>query len=244
VYQDDRGERCPPWTSWDNFLKQCRPDWGAPPPNNPTLPDAERDNTQDTIDALFPGNKEDTTRTGTRGGTTIPGLSEEDKGRIVNIIGGLCVVGLNAVTQTQTRTKDRDKKPRYLYHYTKEENVNSIIDTGLNPSIRVPGNPRSDAQWGDGQYLTDLTPEESSTVTRFQHSYALFKIPWKWGRAVVAWIKVDTRGLQIQRAEALFGSRFPHRSIYLNPSGNVLLLTGRSAGTGVVNFAPSPSGIR
>jgi hypothetical protein len=110
-------------------------------------------------------------------------------------------------------TRDRDDQPTYLYHYTSVERIPLIIATGLGPSIQIAGDPKSDAQLGDGQYLTDLTPAESSTVTRFQHSAALFKSPWKWGgndRITIGWIKINVHDLPVARKAPLFGQRFPH----------------------------------
>ncbi|NJO83982.1 MAG: hypothetical protein HC828_15130 [Blastochloris sp.] len=145
--------------------------------------------------------------------------------------------------------ENNDRKPTYLYHYTSVDRIQSIIASGLNPSVRDLNDPKSDAQWGDGQYLTDLTPEELSTVTRQQASAALFKSPWKWGAPPnalpqIGWIKIKVRGLSVQRVAPLFGQRFPQRSIYLIPGANALPLSSRVGGTGVVTFAPGPTGYR
>jgi RHS repeat-associated protein len=133
-----------------------------------------------------------------------------------------------------------------LYHYTPAENIPSIIATGLKPSIRVPDDPRSDAQWGDGQYFTDATPEEASTATRQQFSYALFQHPWKFGGrpplSPIGWIEIDVEGLSVERKAALFGQRFPNRSIYLRLSIATLPVADRVIDTGIVTFQPGPSG--
>jgi len=95
---------------------------------------------------------------------------------------------------------DENSNADVLYHYTKMENLPSIISTGLKPSIRIIGDPKSDAQWGDGQYLTDLTPLEASSTTRYKVSIALFNMPWKFGSAPnslfdIGWIGIDVSGL-------------------------------------------------
>ena len=142
-----------------------------------------------------------------------------------------------------------------LYHYTFAKNIPSILLTGLRASDPANG----DAQWGAGQYFTDLSPWESSTVTRYQHSYALFKIPWKWGSRPtksnplqpVGYVAVVVVGPLVQKVAPLFGSRFPTRSIYLNTSSSTLrfsispsLFTPQFLSVGIVNFQPSRSGYR
>ncbi len=131
----------------------------------------------------------------------------------------------------------------YLYHYTPVENIPGIIATGLNPSKRDPADPKSDAQWGDGQYFTDLTPQEASTGTMFQLSRTLYNGPWHWGkrtRTDIGWIKIDVSGLPVVRVASTFSSTYGPRSIYLNPTSMPLSLNGRVGGTGTVIFQPSP----
>jgi len=136
---------------------------------------------------------------------------------------------------------------RFLYHYTFARNIPSIITQGIRPSLAANG----DAQHGDGQYLTDLTPAESSTVTRYQHSYALFRRQFKWGggryASQVGWVRIDidnpTR-LFVVDVGPLFGNRFPGRRIYLRPSDKSLPVYNRIGGTGTVTFAPTARGFR
>ncbi len=146
---------------------------------------------------------------------------------------------------TRVLTPKQTEDSIALYHYTRIQNVNLITSSGvLRPSLAENG----DAQWGDGQYFTDLTPNESSTLTRYQHSYALFKLPWNWGGSPplddIAWMEfaVPTRG--VQRVAPLFGGRFPNRSIFLYPNIGDLSIGGLFTGSGIVNFQPSQSGNR
>jgi hypothetical protein len=149
-----------------------------------------------------------------------------------------------------TETCTETPRPNwYLYHYTFAERIPSIIATGLRPSIGDPGNPSTDAQWGDGQYFTDLTPEDASMATRYQVAKALFNIPWKWGRPPnlrnIGWIKVDVSNLPVRWVAEVFSpERFPGRSIYLHDSTVPLPITDKIRGRGVVTFQPSPSGYR
>lgn len=65
-----------------------------------------------------------------------------------------------------------------LYHYTLASRGAQVLSSGiLYASLEENG----DAEYGPGQYFTDLTPSESSTVTRRQHAYTLYSIPMKWG---------------------------------------------------------------
>ena len=137
----------------------------------------------------------------------------------------------------------------YLYHYTPAENISNILASGLHPSTRDPNNPRSDAQWGDGQYLTDATPEEAECVTRQQFSYALFKIPWMFKAApaslpTIGWLKIDVTDLPVQAVAPLFGQRFSGRSIFLNASQSSLPMIDRVVATGTITFQPGPKGHR
>ena len=140
-----------------------------------------------------------------------------------------------------------DEPEIYLYHYTLAENIPNIIATGLKPSIRFADTPTSDAQWGDGQYFTDLTPMEATTLTRQQFSYTLFKHPWKFGAPpaslkTIGWLKINVNKLNIGRESSLFGNRFSHRSIYRHASTLSLPVADRLAGTGVITFQPGPTG--
>jgi hypothetical protein len=71
------------------------------------------------------------------------------------------------IGNAQEENKEASQSFITLFHYTRAKNIPLILspNSGLRPSLIVNG----DAQWGDGQYFTDLRPEESSTVTRHQH---------------------------------------------------------------------------
>ena len=133
-------------------------------------------------------------------------------------------------------------EPRFtLFHYTKAENIPNIIATGLKPSVKIPDDPSSDAQWGDGQYFTDLTPLEATTSTRYKVSYALYKFPYKLGRGPnylpkIGWIEIDARKLPVSRVSGLYGTNFPGRSIYLNRSHSNLPISDKLIQTGIVEF--------
>jgi len=148
-------------------------------------------------------------------------------------------------------TCQRNDQQITLYHYARQRFLKGILDEGLRPSQQIPGDNSSDAQWGDGQYLTDLTPEESSTVTRGQHSYALFKNPRKWGTSGnlenIAWIAFNLPSNDVDQRAPLFGFRFPQRSIYLRWSHkhpDLSLMHNMSSdlaiGNGIVTFQRTP----
>ncbi len=51
--------------------------------------------------------------------------------------------------------------PKVLYHYTNKKGMNGILESlKLNPSFKA-NNPK-DVRYGDGQYLSDLRPDEYS----------------------------------------------------------------------------------
>jgi RHS repeat-associated protein len=148
-------------------------------------------------------------------------------------------------TQTVTETP---RSSNILYHYTRAEYIPSILATGIKPSLEGNG----DAHQGPGQYFTDITPEEVSTVTRGQFSAALYQVWWHWGTktdkmntlANVAYIGIDTTGLPIERKANVYGDRFPGRGIFVNDSVVNLPITDRLRRTGTLVFQPSPSGYR
>ena len=58
------------------------------------------------------------------------------------------------------KSKDKDGA-RTLYHYTTEEGMEGIISSQkLNPSLKA-NNPK-DARYGNGQYLSNIKPNEYS----------------------------------------------------------------------------------
>jgi hypothetical protein len=143
----------------------------------------------------------------------------------------------------RTRTRDRDNQSIYLYHYTESFNIIGIIARGLRASIPIVGNPRSDANFGPGQYLTDLTPSEASTGTMFQVSRALFNNPWHWGRRTrndIVYLKIRVNGLFIQREATLFSQTFGVRWIYRVPNILNLQVASRLDAVGPVVFRPTP----
>jgi hypothetical protein len=150
VYQDDRGERCPPWTSWDNFLKQCRPDWGAPPPNNPTTSRSNSEKAPVTLDALLPNSQENTTSV--IGGVRRPGLSDDDKSRLLNLLGGLCLLSLDAASQSNEQPKKRDNTDEFVgFHGTSSVHVPSLLNK-ISPAFGL--NTGGKGQLGKGFYTT------------------------------------------------------------------------------------------
>ena len=130
-----------------------------------------------------------------------------------------------------------------LFHYTFFQNLESIIDHGLRPSLASNG----DAQWGDGHYFSNLSPDEIAQKTRYHVSYALFKTPWMWGGQPplppIGWLEVSLDAGAIQRVAPLFGKQFKQRSIFLLENTkifNVNLVLNRIGGP--LAFQSSPSG--
>jgi len=151
----------------------------------------------------------------------------------------------NVLTDVGDLVDEDDSQYITLYHYTRVENVDSILAAGLRPSLLSSGR---DAQQGDGHYFTDLTPEESSTLTRGQHSAALFVSQWQWGGQpplpIVAWIEISVPQQNVQRVAPLYGQRVSYRSIYLSPSSSILPIASYVMRTGILEFQPGPKGNR
>jgi ADP-ribosyltransferase of polymorphic toxin system len=136
-----------------------------------------------------------------------------------------------------------------LYHYTFEKYFNSILKSGLHPSIRIEEVPSSDAQHGDGQYFTDLPPALVEDFTRAQVSQALYKIPRKWGLTgrlqTIVYIEFELEPSSVKRVHDLFPSviakTYPEYGIWLYPntqnlSPDTIIVSG------TITFQPMASG--
>jgi ADP-ribosyltransferase of polymorphic toxin system len=79
-----------------------------------------------------------------------------------------------------------------LFHYTTEEGMNAIVESGeLNPSLKAL-NP-SDARYGDGQYLSDIVPGSWSPQSM---SSSFFGVPGQ-GTRLTNFVEVDVSGLDV-----------------------------------------------
>jgi RHS repeat-associated protein len=146
------------------------------------------------------------------------------------------------------RTKDPvDNKTKItLFHYTLASNVSLIVGSG---SLWWSDPEDGDAQWGPGQYFTDLTPGQASNFTRHQVSKALFNLPWKWGGGApykpVAWLQFLVPIEKVPRVAPLYSgtvaTAYPDRGIYLHSNTVDLSIGGMVVNSGIVNFVPSPS---
>jgi hypothetical protein len=100
-----------------------------------------------------------------------------------------------------------------LFHYTTEEGMNGILESGqLNPSLKAL-NPK-DAFYGDGQYLTDIIP---GTSTPGQLSKAFINNPWQ-GAKFSNFVEIDTTGLNIVQGRD---------GVFLVPGSGPLDISGR-----------------
>ena len=86
--------------------------------------------------------------------------------------------------------RDPESKTKTLYHYTNEEGMYGIIDSGeLNPSLKA-NNPK-DARFGNGQYLSDIIP---GTKTPAQLSRSFIGNPFQ-GTKYEFYVEIDVTGL-------------------------------------------------
>ena len=105
-----------------------------------------------------------------------------------------------------------DDTPNTLYHYTNEKGQNAILESNeLKPSLKA-NNP-NDARFGDGQYLSDLLPDEYSPIqlaSRFIHRPNRYKY--------THFIEILVEGLNVVKGRD---------GVYVIPNQDSLDLTGR-----------------
>jgi hypothetical protein len=104
---------------------------------------------------------------------------------------------------------------RTLFHYTKEDRMNKIVESQeLWPSTKA-NNP-SDARYGDGQYLSDIPPGTKSNPSLGR---AFYGVPWR-GKSVTHYVEIDVTDLDVYQA--------PDRpDVFLIRNTNSLDLTNR-----------------
>ena len=111
-----------------------------------------------------------------------------------------------------------DEVPDTLYHYTNEAGHDGILASGeMRPSLKA-SNPK-DACYGDGQYLTGISP---GTKTPGQLFAAFLRVPWA-GRKFTHYIEIDVRGLDVVQGRP---------GVFVVPNGGPLDLTGRIISSG------------
>ena len=108
--------------------------------------------------------------------------------------------------------------PETLYHYTNEQGMNAILESGqLNPSLKAL--KPNDARYGDGQYLTDILP---GTKTDVGLARALLGFPWPRGK-YTHYIEVDVSGLDVN---------FGRKNVYVVPGQEPLDISSRTVSYG------------
>ena len=94
---------------------------------------------------------------------------------------------------SQYAIKVKENERQTLYHYTNENGMQGIIDSGeLNPSLKA-NNPK-DARFGDGQYLSDILPGTKSPA---QLSRKFIGNPYQ-GRKYDFYVEIDVTGLNVK----------------------------------------------
>ena len=129
----------------------------------------------------------------------------------------------------------RQETSRLSPDFPRISKVDKILDSGeLWPSL--PG--VSDAYYGAGQYLTDISPSDASTRTKGQLSYALYSVPFKWLGSDVGYLEFSLPQNSVRRVAPVYGPSFPGKSIYLHSSLLGLAISGNLSGSGLVSFLP------
>ena len=118
----------------------------------------------------------------------------------------------------------------HLYHYTSHEGLIGILEFEV-----IWATEDDPENWGDGQYFTDISPQEASIGSAHQLSRALFNTLWNHLR-VERWIRINVADLPIKRVGAVFSHTYGNKSIYLHPSRNPLNVSGRIEDWGSTPF--------
>lgn len=119
----------------------------------------------------------------------------------------------------QSNSGSSSTAPKELIHYTTKENYESIMSSKqLYPSL----DPKH-ARFGEGQYLTNLRPED---YTAGQVSARLFRVPWNISKLTYH-IKINVSGLNVIQ-------NTPHN--FLIPGNTPLNIENRIVGGGISIF--------
>lgn len=111
------------------------------------------------------------------------------------------------------------KESKTLYHYTNEKGMDGIIDSQkLNPSLKA-NNPK-DARYGNGQYLSDISPE---TYSPAQLAKKFINVPNKY--KYTHYVEIDVSGLKIVQGRD---------GVFVIPNESQLDLVGRIVSAGKV----------
>jgi RHS repeat-associated protein len=120
-----------------------------------------------------------------------------------------------------------------VYHYTALPNVDLIRQSGiLNASLDII----SDANFGPGQYFTDITPSEAATRTKGTLAFALYNTNLKWRYSDVGYVGIELPERTVKRVRNVYGAGFPGRGIYLRYSVSPLKIFNKIVGFGKVPF--------
>ena len=116
---------------------------------------------------------------------------------------------------------DKTSTVKTLYHYTNEKGMTGIVESKkLNPSLKA-NNPK-DARFGDGQYLSDIKPDNQTPVSlaqRFIHRPNRYKY--------THYVEIDISDLEVIKGR---------EGVYVIPNSEPLDLTDRIISTGSVGI--------
>ena len=120
-------------------------------------------------------------------------------------IGALTAIGAKS-------TGAADTNPATLYHYTSQEGLQGILNSGkLNASLKA-NNP-SDAFYGEGQYFSDIAP---GTMTNNQLSRQFINNPFQ-GNKFSQYLEINVSNLDITKGRS---------GVYVNHSTQPLNIKG------------------
>ena len=128
-------------------------------------------------------------------------------------------------TETHTQVDEAEKeveqknKPNTLYHYTNKIGMVAILGSQrINPSLSA-NNPK-DARYGDGQYLSDISPW---AMTAVQLASKFIRKPNKY--KFTNYVEIDVTGLNVVKGRD---------GVYVIPNEEPLSIAGRVVSFGNV----------
>jgi hypothetical protein len=127
---------------------------------------------------------------------------------------------LNQISLRSGESNIKSNSQKSLYHYTNEQGMKGIVESNkLNPSLKQ-NNP-FDARYGNGQYLSDITP---GTKTSGQLSRNFINNPFQSSK-YTNYVEIDVTDLTVIKGR---------EGVYLIPNEKSLDLTNRIMSYGEV----------
>ncbi|MBZ0318928.1 MAG: hypothetical protein K8L91_21110 [Anaerolineae bacterium] len=174
------------------------------------------------------------------------GLSATETGAFISAGYTLAVGVVSGIIASMAAVTSAIDDKITLYHYTKADIVPEIVRSGV---IWASDKDKGDATYGNGQYFTDLTPTEASTLTKEEHSLTLYNNPDHWGSSTVGWMSFEIPREKVGNpVHSLYDPNPYNRWIYRYAQNGTppdsLPINDIMTGAGIVNFRPELPNLR